>query len=94
MGFSWLWLKFWSNSCQLYAIFALKIHLKKLLFKHFKTKNTGIKTGYVEYHDPDFFFVINLAYVNMFIVNKEIFYLVPQFIYQGILKNIYLNHAS
>ena len=29
------------------------------------------------YHDPNFFFVIYLAYVNMSIVNKEIFYLVP-----------------
>ena len=74
--------------------FCIENSFQKLLFKHFKTKNTGIKIGYVEYHDPNFFFVINLAYVNMFIVNKEIFYLVPQFIYQGILKNIYLNHAS
>ena len=29
------------------------------------------------YHDPDFLFVLYLPYVNMSIVNKEIFYLVP-----------------
>ena len=36
------------------------------------------------YHDPEFFFVIYLGYVNMSIVNKEIFYLVPQFMDQVI----------
>ena len=30
----------------------------------------------------------------MAIVNKEIFYLVPQFMDQGILKNIFMNHVS
>ena len=50
---------------------------QELLYKYFKTKNVGIKTGYVAYHDPDFFFVICLAYVNMSIVNKEILDLVP-----------------
>ena len=50
---------------------------QELLYKYFKTKNVGIKTGYVAYHDPDFFFVIRLAYVNMSIVNKEILDLVP-----------------
>ena len=28
-------------------------------------------------HDPEIFFVIYLTYVNMSVVNKEIFYLVP-----------------
>ena len=46
------------------------------------------------YHDPGFFFVIYLAYVNMSIVNKEVFYLVPQFMDQGILKNVFMNHVS
>ena len=52
---------------------------QELLYKHFRTKNIGIKTGYMAYHDPEFFFIIYLAYVNMSIVNKEIFNLVPQF---------------
>ena len=46
------------------------------------------------YHDPEFFFVIYLAYVNMSIVNREIFYLVPQLMDQGILKNVFMNHVS
>ena len=46
------------------------------------------------YHDLQFFFVIYLAYVNMSIVNKEVFYLVPQFMDQGILKNVFMNHVS
>ena len=50
---------------------------QELLYKYFRTKNVRIKTGYVAYHDPEFFFVIYLAYLNMSIVNKEIFYLVP-----------------
>lgn len=49
---------------------------QELLYKHFKTKSAGIKTGYVAYHDLDFFFVIHLTYVNMSIVNKEILDLV------------------
>ena len=67
---------------------------QELLYKHFKTKNVEIKTGYMAYHDPQFFFVIYLAYVNMSIVNKENFDLVPQFMDQGILKNIFMNHVS
>ena len=50
---------------------------QELLYKHFITKNVEIKTRYMAYHDPGFFFVIYLAYVNMSIVNKEVFYLVP-----------------
>ena len=50
---------------------------QELLYKHFRTKNVGIKTGYMAYHDPEFFFVIYLAYVNMSVINREIFYLVP-----------------
>ena len=67
---------------------------QEFLYKLFKTKKNGIKTGYMAYHDPDFFFVIYLAYVNMSMVNKEIFYLVPQFMDQGILKNVFMNHVS
>ena len=56
----------------------------------YKTKNTIIKSRYVAYHDSDFFFVIYLAYVN-----KEIFfYLVPHFMDQRTLKNIFINHIS
>ena len=45
------------------------------------------------YHDLEFFFVIYLAYVYMFVVNKEIFYLVPQLMDQGIFKNVFINHV-
>ena len=64
------------------------------MYKYFRTKNVKIKTRYMAYHDPEFFFVIYLAYVNMAIVNKENFDLVPQFMDQGILKNIFMNHVS
>ena len=50
---------------------------QELLYKHFRIKNVGIKIRYMTYHDPEFFYIIYLAYVNMFVVNKEIFYLVP-----------------
>ena len=60
-----------------------------LLYKHFRTKNVGIKIGYMAYHDPEFFFVIYLAYVNMSVVNKENFDLVPQLMDQGILKKCF-----
>ena len=50
---------------------------QELLYKHFRTKNFGIKTGYMAYQDPELFFVLYLAYVNISVVNKEIFYLVP-----------------
>ena len=30
----------------------------------------------------------------MFVINKEIFYLVPQFMDQRILKNVFMNHVS
>ena len=68
---------------------------QELLYKNFKTKNVEIKIGYIAYHDPNFFFfIIYLANVNMFIVNNEIFYLVPQFTDQGILKKVFINHVS
>ena len=50
---------------------------QELLYKHFRTKNVVIKTGYMADHDPEFFFIIYLAYVNMSVINREIFYLVP-----------------
>ena len=34
---------------------------QELLYRHFRTKNVGIETGYMTYHDPIFFFVIYLA---------------------------------
>ena len=67
---------------------------QELLYKHFRTKNVGIKIGYMADHDPEFFFVIYLAYVNMSVVNKENFDLVPQFMDQGIFKNVFMNHVS
>ena len=42
-----------------------------LLYKQFRTKNNGIKTVYMTYHDPDLFFVVYLAYVNMSILDKK-----------------------
>ena len=46
------------------------------------------------YYDIEFFFVIYLVYVNMSTINKEIFYLVLQFMDQAILKNVFMNHVS
>ena len=72
-----------ANNYSLVETFFLQTQYNKVfknqavLYKHFRTKNVEIKIGYMAYHDPEFFFVIYLAYVNMFVVNKEIFYLVP-----------------
>ena len=40
---------------------------QELLYKHFRTKNVRIKTGYMTYHDPEFFFVIYLEYPSSWI---------------------------
>ena len=58
-----------------------------VLYKHFRTKNVEIKIGYMAYHDPKFYFVIYLAYVNMSVVNKENFDLVPQLMDQPYISN-------
>ena len=42
-----------------------------ILYEQFRTKNCGIKTGYMTYHDPDLFFVVYLAYVNMSLLDKK-----------------------
>ena len=74
-----------SNNYSLVETFFLQTQYNKvfknqeLLYKHFKTKSIEIKTRYVTYHVLDFFFVIYIGYVNMSIVNKEKFYLAPQF---------------
>ena len=58
------------------SFFFLKKHNEKvfknqcLLYQQFRTKNNGIKTGYMTYHDPDLFFVVYLAYGNMSILDK------------------------
>ena len=67
---------------------------QEFLYKYFRTKNVGIKIGSMTYHDPEFFFVIYLTYVNISVVNREIFYLVPQLMDQGIFKNVFMNHIS
>ena len=67
---------------------------QEFLYKYFRTKNVGIKIGYMTYHDLEFFFVIYLTYVNISVVNREIFYLVPQLMDQGIFKNVFMNHIS
>ena len=35
-----------------------------ILYEQFRTKNIGIKTGYMAYHDPDLFFVVYLTCVK------------------------------
>ena len=61
-----------------------------ILYEQFRTKNSGIKTGYMAYHDPDLFFVVYLAYVNMAPLDQKYFELIPELMDQGILKNIFL----
>ena len=61
-----------------------------ILYEQFRTKNSGIKTGYMAYHDPDLFFVVYLAYVNMALLDQKYFELIPELMGQGILKNIFL----
>ena len=61
-----------------------------ILYEQFRTNNSGIKTGYMAYHDPDLFFVVYLAYVNMTLLDQKYFELIPELMSQGILKNIFL----
>ena len=63
-----------------------------ILYEQFKTKNSGIKTGYMAYHDTDLFFFVYLAYVNMSILDQKYLELVPKLMDQGILKNIFLTN--
>ena len=60
-----------------------------ILYEQFRTNNSGIKTGYMAYHDPDLFFVVYLAYVNMALLDQKYFELIPELMSQGILKNIF-----
>ena len=52
--------------------------------------NLEPKTGYMAYHDPDLFFVVYLAYVNMALLDQKYFELIPELMGKGILKNIFL----
>ena len=61
-----------------------------ILYEQFRTKNIGIKTGYMAYHDPDLFFVVYLAYVNMSLLDQKYLELIPELMDQEILKNIFL----
>ena len=61
-----------------------------ILYEQFRTKNNGIKTGYMAYHDPDLFFVVYLAYVNMSLLDDKYLELIPELMDQVILKNIFL----
>ena len=61
-----------------------------ILYEQFRTKNSGIKTGYMAYHDPGLFFVVYLAYVNMSILDQKYLELIHELMVQGILKNIFL----
>ena len=67
--------------------------MRFLLYQQFRTKNNGIKTGYMAYHDPDLFFVVYLAYVNLLILDKKYFELILKMMDQGILKNIFLTSS-
>ena len=61
-----------------------------ILYEQFRTKNSGIKTGYMAYHNPDLFFVVYLAYVNMSLLDQKYLELIPELMDKGILKNIFL----
>ena len=61
-----------------------------ILYKQFRTKNSGIKTGYMAYHNPDLFFFVYLAYVNMALLDEKYLELISELMDQGILKNIFL----
>ena len=63
---------------------------QSLLYQQFRTKNSRIRTRYMAYHDPELFFVVYLAYVNMSILYEKYFELIPEMMDQGILKNIFL----
>ena len=46
------------------------------------------------YHDPNLFFVVYIAYVNMSILyKKNYFEPIPEMINQGILKYIFLTNS-
>ena len=61
-----------------------------ILYEQFRTKNSGIKIGYMAYHDPDLFFVVYLAYVNMSLLDEKYLERVPELMDQGIFKSIFL----
>ena len=88
--------KFGSDICNNIESFFLEKYYVKvfknqcILYEQFKTKNSGIKTGYMAYHDPDLFFVVYLAYVNMSILDQKYLELIPELMDQVILKNIFL----
>ena len=63
-----------------------------ILYEQFRTKNSGTKTGYMAYHDPNLFFVVYLTYVNMPILDQKYLELIPKLMDQGILKNIFLTN--
>ena len=51
-----------------------------LLYEQFRTKKSGIKTGYMAYLDPDLLFVVYHAYVNMSILDKKKYFeLIPDY---------------
>ena len=60
-----------------------------ILYEQFRTKNSVIKTGYMAYHDPNLFFVVYLAYVNMVLLDQKYLELIPELMDQGILKTCF-----
>ena len=63
---------------------------QSLLYQQFRTKNGGIRTVYMTYHNPKLFFVVYIANVNMSILEEKYFELIPEMMDQKILKNIFL----
>ena len=61
-----------------------------ILDEQFITKNSGIKIGYMAYHDPDLIFVVYLAYVNISLLDQKYLEIIPELMDQEILKNIFL----
>ena len=89
--------KFRSNIYNIIEYYFLDKYYEKvfknqyILYEQFRTKNSGIKTGYMAYHDPDLFFVVYLAYVNMSLSDKKKYLeLISELMDQRILKNIFL----
>ena len=75
----------------------MKNNLKSqcILHEQFITKNNGSKTGYMAYHDPDLFFVVYLAYVNMSILDQKYLERIPELMdlrdFEKYLFNQYLS---
>ena len=64
------------------------------LYEQFRTKNSGIKIGYMAYHDPNLFFVVYLPYVNMSILDQKYLELIPELGSRDFEKHIFNRYLS